>query len=143
MTPYTRRPVDTWRLVVRAGQSLTVPRIDPEREDAAVDELAAGSVFGRAAASVASTVAASWRSSACRRVAAAVTAALAPLDRPGRVRCAGLVVLVAAAVALTGRFAQASPGRFTWALPAVAALVALVMLAVPVPLAHALQDRRR
>lgn len=143
MTRYLQRPVETWRLVVRAGQSLTTPPIDPERDDAAVDHLAAGSLVGRAASNVASTLTRSWRSSMLRRAAAAVAADLAPLDRSARMRCAGVLVLVAAVVALTGRFAQASAGRFTWALPAVAALVGLVMMAIPVPLACALQDRRR
>jgi hypothetical protein len=143
MTRYLQRPVETWRLVVRAGQSLTTPRIDPECDDAAVDELAAGSLFGRAARSVSSTLTRSWRSSMLRRAAAAGAADLAPLDRSARVRSAGVCVLVAAVVVLAGRFAQASAGRFTWALPAVAAVVGWLMMAVSGPIAQALEDRRR
>ena len=143
MSWYIRRPSAAWNLAVRLGESLTTPRLDPARENDVVSQLAADSLFGRAARLTAAATVLSWRTARLRHVVMVVTAGIASADEVERTRLVGVMVLVASVVALLARLAQAWPGRFTWALPSLAALIALLLIARPRAIARALEDRRR
>jgi hypothetical protein len=99
-------------------------------EDATVMRVIAASATGRAIGRVVAGVERGWRNSRAR---AAMGDTVHSGSTVHRVRAGGLMALVAALVALVLPLAGTRPEPLFWVVPAIAAIVALVVIRVASP----------
>jgi hypothetical protein len=141
--PARSRLVGWWRLARYLAARPTVAGTDPSASDAACERLFASTAMGRAADRLFVAGGRAWAASRIGRVLAPLRLEWSAVDRAGAVRRNGVIVVVAAIVALALQSIEPTPvGPLGWLMPATCAVAGLAAVLWAPAIARIAENRQ-